>query len=45
MYTNGASTAEKMGMKMEGTAVDLGYGSRKGTNVVGTDSDACGMLG
>ena len=43
MYTNGASTAEKMGM--EGTAVDLGYGSRKGTNVVGTDSDACGMLG
>jgi hypothetical protein len=45
MYTNGASTAEKMGMKMEGTTADLGYGSREGTGVVGTDSDACGMLG
>jgi len=32
-------------MKMEGTTVGLGYGSRKGTDVVGTDSDACGILG
>ena len=25
--------------------VDLGYGSRKGTDVMGTDSGACNVLG
>ena len=32
-------------MGMEGTTVGLGYGSREGTDVVGTDSGDCDMVG